>query len=76
MSKVQGLPRIPGNRLTVIIRDDSPMMFCNDSPTYRSVSITLTDEQLKRLSLRYVGQSGADHYYESISKCFIEEPTP
>jgi hypothetical protein len=35
--------RLPGAVLTVIIRDDSPMIHCGDSPSYRTVSITATN---------------------------------
>jgi hypothetical protein len=59
-------------KLTVIFRDDSPMMFCNDSPSYRSILIELTPQQEEQLKPRYVGCSGATKYYEAISKCFIE----
>ena len=62
----------PGCKLTVIIRNDAPMVFCGDSPSYRSVILTLTEEQLALLRLRYVGRSEGVDYYEEISKCFIE----
>lgn len=62
----------PSNQLTVIIRDDSPMMHCNDSPSYRSVSILLTDEQILKLGLKLTDTVSGTNHYESISKCFIE----
>jgi len=49
--------------LTVVIRDDSPMIFCGDSPSYRSVQIRLTNEQKSSLNLVE---------YESFSSCWIE----
>jgi len=36
--------------LTVIIRDDSPLIHAGDSPSYRSVRIQLSGEQLKAIS--------------------------
>lgn len=65
-------PLLPNNRLTVIIRDDAPMIHCGDSPSYRSVSLTLTQEQVEALSLRYSHTQKGTNFHESISKCFIE----
>ena len=62
----------PGNILTVVIRDDSPLVFCGDSPSYRSVQVTLTPEQRDLLKLFYVGRSGNVDHFESISRCFLE----
>jgi len=59
-------------KLTVIIRNDSPMIFCGDSPSYRSVQIELTKEQEEKLQLKYIGKSGDQEYFEDYSKCFIE----
>lgn len=59
-------------KLTVIIRDDSPMIHCGDSPRYRSVQIELTDDQVQRLALHCVGSIAGTKHYETISKCFIE----
>lgn len=39
-------------KLTVIIRDDTPLIYCGDSPSYRTVSFSLTDEQVKMLELK------------------------
>ncbi len=64
--------KTPGRILTVVIRDDSPMIHCGDSPAYRSVQIELTDEQLARIGLRWTYSSGSNDYYEEISRCFIE----
>jgi hypothetical protein len=62
--------------LTVIFRDDAPMIHCGDSPSYRSVQIELTPEQRKQLEPRFSYATGLGEqekrYYESISKCFIE----
>jgi len=64
--------RLPGYVLTVVIRDDSPMVFCGDSPAYRSVRVQLTHEQRKMLALNYLGKSGTVECYEEISNVFIE----
>lgn len=59
--------------LTVIIRNDAPMLFCGDSPTYRSVQVELTQEQQEKIKLRVVGTQGNLDLLESISSCFLEE---
>jgi len=64
--------KLPGNKLTVIIRNDAPVIYCNDAPNYRSVTIELTNEQLQKLALRWIETSGGCEHYETISKCFIE----
>lgn len=65
-------PIFPRNLLTVIIRNDGPMIHCGDSPSYRSVQIELTDEQVRKLELRCTGSTAGSPEYEEISKCFIE----
>lgn len=62
----------PGRILTVVIRNDGPMLHSGDSPTYRSVRLTLNDEQVGQLALRQYGQWGGESLYEEISRCFIE----
>lgn len=69
---MSGKVKIPGNRLTVVIRDDTPMLFCGDSPSYRSVTIQLTQGQRAQIALRHRGTSGTTEIFEEISKCFIE----
>lgn len=64
--------KYPNNKLTVIIRDDSPMCYAHDSPAYRSVTIELTPEQIKKLALKEVWRSGLSSQHEKISQCFIE----
>jgi len=64
---------IPGKTLTVIIRNDGPMIFCGDSPTYRSVSIELTPEQQEQIALRHIGTNHGNDQWEALSKCWIEE---
>jgi hypothetical protein len=54
----------PSNRLTVVMRDDGPFIHVGANPSYRSVSITLTDEQMKAIRLR--------HDEECVSQCWIE----
>lgn len=68
--------KAPPSRLTVILRNDAPMIHCGDSPSYRSVTLDLTPEQVNRLLCRYVGSSGGVDLYEEVSKCFLEDPTP
>lgn len=64
--------RLPGPVLTVVLRDDSPLIHCNDSPSFRSRRITLTDEQRNHLALECTGTAGGAPLYEVVSKCFIE----
>jgi len=64
--------RLAGSILTVVIRDDSPMIHCQDSPVYRTVRISLTDDQRESMALRCTGVTGTTPIYETISKCFIE----
>ena len=67
-----GDTEVPNVKLTVIIRNDGPLIFCGDSPKYRSVAIKLTDEQLLALSLECVGIDCGRAVVESISTCFLE----
>jgi hypothetical protein len=64
--------KLPGSILSVLIRDDSPMIHCNDSSQFRSVQIKLTEEQLELIALRATGSTSGNPIYESISKCWIE----
>ena len=59
--------------LTVIIRNDGPLIFCNDSPSYRSIHIPLTKDQLNMIDLKVIGKNNGIDIYEKISNCFIEE---
>ncbi len=52
-------------KLTVVIRDDDPMYNYNSSPTYRSVQLSLTEEQVKAIEFKHDG--------ESIAQSFLEE---
>jgi len=62
----------PNDKLRVILRDDSPLMFADDSPSYRSIEIILTPEQIKQIELKWIGNTNGNDYYEEISKIFIE----
>ncbi len=53
----------PNNKLTAIIRNDGPLIHCGDTPSYRSVHIELTPEQVQLMEM---------YYYEEISRVFIE----
>lgn len=65
-------PKIPNVFLTVIIRNDAPMHYAGDSPTYRSVKIELTEEQKKKIGLRWIGCQSVLDEFEEISQCFLE----
>jgi hypothetical protein len=58
--------------LTVILRNDGPMIFCGDSPAHRSVQIELTPEQCEAIKPRRVGTDCGREVYEAISMAFIE----
>jgi len=38
--------------ITVIFRDDSPMIYAGDTPKYRTVVINLTENQIAKLNTR------------------------
>jgi len=62
----------PGTKLTVIIRDDSPIIHCADVSVYRRVTIDLTPEQMHAIRVKATCTSMGNPVFESISKCFIE----
>jgi hypothetical protein len=59
-------------KLTVIMRDDGPMFYANDCPSYRKVVLELTEEQNSQIVCREVGND----FRESISQAIIEEVKP
>ena len=59
--------------LTVIIRDDAQLIHCGDSPTYRRVTMKLTDDQISEIKLFSTCKSMGNDVYESISSCFLEK---
>ena len=59
--------------LTVIIRNDAPLFYCGDCPKYRSVTFNLTEEQIKKIGLSFIGTNNGIERYEEISQCFIED---
>jgi hypothetical protein len=66
--------RTPGNQVTVIIRNDAPLIHCVDSPSFRTVRIALTPEQVNALELEWVSTSNGIDHYEEISKMILERP--
>lgn len=62
-------------KLTVAIRDDSPVIFCGDSPSYRLVEIELTDEQASKIVLRDTGCGSGKMVREEISRCYLSPST-
>lgn len=59
-------------KLTVIIRDISPLMFMQEPVTHRAVQIMLTPEQESQLCLKVTGCNNGADITEEISSCFIE----
>jgi hypothetical protein len=62
--------------LTIVIRNDAPMCFAGDCPSYRRVTVELTPEQSSRIELRVTGRSGGVDLHESISHVFLERLSP
>ena len=54
--------------MTVIFRNDGPMDYAGDCPSYRSVRIDLTREQQKQLRRYFTHSSGSSRYYEEVSR--------
>ena len=67
------MKKLPPDTLTVIIRDDAPMVFCNSSPEYRTVRVKLTDEQREAIMLHANSSQCGKPVWESISMAIIEE---
>jgi len=65
-------PRLPGNVLTVVLRDNSPFYNLQERPTKRSVQVPLSEEQRTQIALRCTGAIGTSPIYEEIEQCFIE----
>jgi|HubBroStandDraft_4_1064222.scaffolds.fasta_scaffold382929_5 hypothetical protein len=65
-------PKHPIGILTVIIRDDAPMIHCGDSPSYRTLRIALTEEQINEIELRHTATVATQEYFESISRTILE----
>lgn len=63
----------PATHLTVVIRDDSPLIHCGDNPSYRRVTIKLTDDQINYILLKATSQVMGNDVYESVSNCFLED---
>jgi len=68
----RGNMRSPGTKLTVVLRDDAPLIHCGDSPSYRTVVIELTSEQEQSIMLRRTGSDGGTPIVESVSKLILE----
>ena len=66
--------KIPGNQVTVVIRDDGPLIHCGDSPSYRTVRIELTPEQVHALELKHTHSHNGKDFFEEISRIILEPP--
>lgn len=64
--------QIPGTKLTVIIRDDAPLIHCGDTPSYRRVTLDLTQDQMDAIRVKATANSMGKEIFESVSKAFIE----
>ena len=63
----------PKGVLRFTIRNDAMTRFLGDPPSYRQITIELTEEQVELLALRYAGSEGGDHFHETISGVFWDE---
>lgn len=59
-------------KLNVTIRNPAPMIYLQEPVSYRLVTIELTDEQAKQLTLRSVGYDMGKEIFEEYSQCFLE----
>ena len=59
-------------KLTVIIRDLSPMIHLQEPVSHRRVTFELTEEQEDLLKLKCTGSVGSANIFEEYSSCFIE----
>ena len=64
--------KISATKLTVIIRDDSPMIHYADSSSYRRVTVNLTTDQQEKLRLFVTSVINTKEIYESYSMAFVE----
>lgn len=60
-------------KLVVILRNDTPLLFCGDCPSYRTVTISLTKEQENKIKPEFLGMQDGNPIYEKISRCILEE---
>ena len=56
----------PNSKLTIIIRDASPIYCEGGNPAFRTVSIDLTDEQREQLALK------KSYFVEDVDKVILE----
>ena len=65
--------KMPPDTMTVIIRNDAPLVHAGDSPSYRSVRIRLTHEQRTALMLGGCWNAG-NVLWEQVSMIILEQP--
>ena len=65
-------PKQTSGVLTFVIRDDAPMIHCNDTPTFRTVTIYMTDEQKACVQLHCTAMTGSNASYEQVSRVILE----
>ena len=59
--------------LTVIIRDDGPLVCTGDRPSFRTVQIELSERQREQMQLDYTYSSGGKEFHEQISQAILED---
>ncbi len=61
-------------KLTVTIRDDTPMRLFGDPPKYRTVTIRLDDVAiLKALTLKHLGKFMGENVWEEVADYVLED---
>lgn len=66
-------PKSSGSKLTVILRDDGPLLNAGDHSNFRRVTINLSEAQIEQLLLKPVASSMGKVIYEDVSICFLED---
>jgi len=57
--------------LTVVLRNNSPMLYAGDPPTHRTIHVPLTDQQLQMIEPLKVGHNCGTDVFEEIAMCFF-----
>lgn len=60
------------SKLTVIFRNDAPMVHCGDCPQYRTVQVLLTPEQRSQLKSQEAWSDCNGQHFEEISRSIVE----
>jgi hypothetical protein len=59
-------------KLTVILRNDAPVIHAQAAATYRTVQVQMTASQIEALRPRRIGGTGETTYYEDFQMAILE----